>query len=240
MSENYICKDEDLLDELVVVVSNTLLYSKEDVITKVDAVTLLFSVVLKYPTCCSRNKAIFEKTFNFCDQIGVNDVSLSNIEEISIQIGLQLLFIAMGKDCYVEMIELLSYVDNSQATTITVEIMLNRFLRTANDFNFSEKIESLVLQKVLKWLHSYNSDIRYYATSILLSLCSLPDNEALINRQLIQLVDSDNVSIKLLILHNVYHTNGIRNTTKEYILSKCERDPNYIVRQVCLQVCKKQ
>ena len=44
----------------------------------------------------------------------------SNIDGISLKIGLQLLYTAMGKDVYADILELMLYIQGDVATTITV------------------------------------------------------------------------------------------------------------------------
>ena len=46
-------------------------------------------------------------------------------------------------------------------------------------------------------------------------------------------MDSDNAYIKNLILRNIYKTKGIFDLTKEYMISKCQNDVNFVVRTVC-------
>ena len=71
---------------------------------------------------------------------------------------------------------------------------------------------------------------------ILLAVSRNPENSGIVNRQLVSLIDSESVYIKNLIVRNIHKVKGITDSTKEYILSKCSHDPNYVVRMVCSQV----
>ncbi len=53
------------------------------------------------------------------------------------------------------------------------------------------------------------------------------------------LIDTDNVYIKNLIMRDLYYTDGIRASTKDYIVSKCSNDANYVVRMVCKRESQK-
>lgn len=65
-----------------------------------------------------------------------------------------------------------------------------------------------------------------------------PENCGIVNRQLINLIDSDSVFIKNLIMRHLHKVNGITDGTKEYIISKCSHDANFVVRMVCDEVEK--
>lgn len=52
------------------------------------------------------------------------------------------------------------------------------------------------------------------------------------------LIDSNSVYIKNLIMRHLYTMKGITDGTKEYIISKCKQDANFVVRMVCDEVEK--
>ena len=100
------------------------------------------------------------------------------------------------------------------------------------------RVESIILQNVLQWLHSEYTDIRWNATRILLTMSRNPENCGIVNNQLVNLIDSNSVYIKNLIMRNLHKMNGITDGTKEYIISKCRHDANFVVRMVCDEVEK--
>lgn len=44
--------------------------------------------------------------------------------------------------------------------------------------------------------------------------------------------------IKNLILRHLHKMNGVTDSTKNYIISKCKHDTNFVVRMVCAEVEK--
>lgn len=62
------------------------------------------------------------------------------------------------------------------------------------------------------------------------------ENYGIVNHQLVDLIDSNNVYIKCLIMRNIYKIDGITDETKEYIVNKCKHDPNFVVRMVCKEI----
>ena len=60
-----------------------------------------------------------------------------------------------------------------------------------------------------------------------------PENCGIVNHQLVNLIDSNSVYIKNLIMRHLHKMDGITDVTKEYIISKCRHDANFVVRMVC-------
>ena len=232
--------DADTMDMLISVVSDTILISKEGISTKLDAIALLICIVVKYPEDYTRNKSVYEKLFEQQKTIEVSDNSINsfNIDSISLKIGLQILYTAMGKDVYAEILELMPYIQGDVATTIAVTHLIVEYLEISDNIMFPSKVEAIILQNVLHWLHSEYADIRWIATRILLTMSRNPENYGIVNHQLVNLIDSNSVYIKNLIMRHIHKINGIPKETKEYIISKCNQDANFVVRMVCNEVEK--
>lgn len=167
------------------------------------------------------------------------DIITSNIDSISLKICLQFLFSAMGVDIYTEILELMPYIQNDVPTTIAVTRIIAEYLETVDNVILPVKIESIVLQNVLRWLYADKLNIRINAARILFKLSKNQENSNIVNRCLISLVDSDNLYIKNFIMRNIYKTDGISPQTRDYIVSKCEHDACFVVREVCKEVKEK-
>lgn len=232
--------DADTIDMLISAVADTLLISKEGISTKLDAIALLICIVVKYPEGYTRNQEVYEKLFEQQKTIEVADNSIisSNIDSISLKIGLQLLYTAMGKDVYAEILELIPYIRGDVATTIAVTHLIAEYLENSDNVMFPSKVEAIILQNILQWLHSEYADIRWNATRILLTMSRNPENSRIVNHQLMNLIDSNSVYIKNLIMRHLHKMNWITDVTKEYIISKCRHDANFVVRMVCNEVEK--
>ena len=157
----------------------------------------------------------------------------SNIDNIALKIGLQFLFTSMEIDVYTEILGLMPYIQNDIATTLAVVEVIIEYLECADSVVLPSKVEAIVLQNVLQWIHSDNINIRWTATRILLALLRNSENQSIINQQIVGIIDSDCYYIKNLIMRHIFSTDGITEATRNYILSKCESDANYVVRMVC-------
>lgn len=229
--------DSETMDMLISAVTDTLLLSQEDISTKLDAVALLICIVVKYPEDYIRNQNVYEKLFEQQEEIEVDDHAIfsSNIDSISLKIGLQFLYASMGKAVYGDILELMPYIQGDAATTIAVTRLIVGYLETTDTVILPIRVEAIVLQNVLQWIHSENLDIRWNATRILLSLSRNSENYGVINHQLVTLIDSNGVYIKNLIMRHLHKISGITDKTKEYIISKCKHDANFVVRLVCAE-----
>lgn len=232
--------DSETMDMLISTVSDTILISKEGISTKLDAIALLICIAVKYPEDYTRNQGVYEKLFEQQKAIEVanNSIISSNIDSISLKIGLQLLYTAMGKDVYADILELMPYIQGDVSTTISVTHLIVEYLESSENVMLPSRVEAIILQNVLQWLHSEYTDIRWNATRILLTMSRNPENCGIVNHQLVNLVDSNSVYIKNLIIRHLHKMDGITDETKEYIISKCRHDANFVVRMVCDEVGK--
>lgn len=233
--KNDIDFDTEIMDSVISVVTDTLLVSKEGINTKLDAVSLLICIVIKYSKDYKRNLHVFKKLVKNKEKIELpdRDIMSSNIDSISLKISLQFLFSAMDMDTYFDILELMPYIQNDIPTTISVTRIIAEYLEVTDNVILPQKVEAIVLQNVLQWLRLNHVDVRWNATRILLKMARTSENSAIVNHQLILLIDSDNVYIKNLILRNIYKESGISEVTRNYIIAKCENDANFVVRMVC-------
>lgn len=157
----------------------------------------------------------------------------ANIDSVALQICLNLLFTAMGIDTYTTILELLPLAQNDLATSISIARIIDEYLEISNTITLPSRIETVVLQNVIGWLHSEQLDLRCIASRILLALARNPENQSIVDRQLVSLIDGDCAHVKNLILRKIDKSAGVSNSVKEYIMNKCKSDPNYVVRMVC-------
>ena len=239
---DYRC-NSDTISDIVSILSDTLIESKEEIIIKLDAISLLILIVLKYPESLNNDKSIWEKIFNnqhvIDENIGDSFMS-SNIDRVSLKIGLRLLFSAMNKDVYIDLLELMPLIDGDIATTISVSEIIAEYYDSNPDAKFSKRIEALILQNTLKWLLYENDTVRINATRILLSFSKEKESIGIVKNQILKLIDNDNVYIKTLIIRSLNSIEEIDKRTKDYIIEKCKVDNSYIVRKCCLEVFREK
>lgn len=240
ISESEVEYNSEIVDSVISTVAETLLLSKEDINTKIDALVLLMGIIVKYPDAYKRNIDIYNEIYQKVDKIDTaeNDFMSTNIDSISLSIGLRVLFAVMGKEVYSDLLVLMPYIQGSIPTIIAVENIIEQYLYTAENVTFPQKIEALVLQNTLQWLQADYRDVRWHATKILFAMLRNAENRDIVNDRLSYLIDNDCAHIKNLILRNAYKVEGISDNTREHIISKCRNDSNFIVRLVCEEIEK--
>lgn len=234
--------EDTLIDSIILIVSQTLLESKESLSTKIDAVALLCCIVKKYPEAYERNEEIYRNIFkNEAKVVASDDFPFSsNIDNIALTISLKILFSAMDIDVHADLLELLPYLKDNIATTISVTNFIAGYLESSPSIVFPKQIETTILHYAFAWIHTDYVDIRWNSTRILLALLRNAENEEIINRHIVSLIERDNVYIKNLILQHILHTPGITKETVEYIVETCKHDSNYVTRMVCSDIERKK
>lgn len=129
---------------------------------------------------------------------------------------------------------------------------LTRCIEKNEDYNFeaqneltesNEELYYPILDRIHESLHEKYIEGLYkkktgspYSVTLGNNLNQYGENYSTINRQLINLIDNDSVYVKNLIMRNLDKINGMTDKTKEYIISKCRNDANFVVRMVCSEV----
>lgn len=239
LDDEFTCSAEQLKDILSVAV-DTLVNSKEDVSTKLDAISLILCVSVKYPKVMDEQRDLLESLYDSGTDIHGNGVlfMISNMDDIALKIGMQLIYTILGKDTSCELIEYMSEFQGDMATIIGVARLFVQYLEVADSVMLSEQIETIVLQNALQWIHSKNLDVRWYAIKLLFLMLRQEKNRRLINDQIRKIVDMDCVNIKNLILRKI-SGEGVTEETRRYVLEKCQNDANYLVRMVCQEEIEK-
>lgn len=228
----------DLFDTIIKTVSDTIIESKESIITKIDAVALLCCIIAKYSKAYERNKDIFQNIYNNEDKIYLDDdfPFSSNIDSIALKIILKFLFAVMGIDVQADLLEMLPYLKNNIATTITVSNFIASYLELSEEIMLPEIIESVILYNTISWIHENYINIRCNAVRIMIALLRNSNNHDIINREIIALIDTDNVYIKNFILRKISNTYGIDDNTKSYVLDACANDANFVTRMIYKEI----
>lgn len=224
---------EELMDKLIYTVTETLIESREDVSMKLDAVLLLSCIVIKYPQDYIRNHNLYENVIIHESEIYIVSDSLSNISSLALKIGLKMLFSLIGSDIYTDVIELLPLIINDTATAIKVTDFIAGFLEISNSFVLDKKIEPILLYNTFEWLQMDFTVVRQNATRIMLALTRNNENDDIIIRKIISLIESDNVYIKNLILRKISDSNLLTKEIRDRVFSICENDCNFVTRMVC-------
>lgn len=214
----------DCIDDLIITLSDTLIKSKEDINNKIDAITLLITIIHKYPEIYNRNVKIYndildarEEIYNHCGR-GI----ISNIDKMAVKIGMCLLGIAMKQDMYDEFLSSMPYIQSDIPTINKVVIMIRDYLNIDESIKFPQMIELIILQNVFQWLLLEREEIKWNATYIMLMLLRNKSNKEVINQKIATLIGNESISIKNLIQRQIEKMEGIDETTRQYVADSCK------------------
>ena len=93
-----------------------------------------------------------------------------------------------------------------------------------------KQLEQLFILNAIKWSNLPDDATRRNAVRILFLLLDNPINEDIVYSQLIKLIDTDNVYIKMEILQGLPKLRNINNKCYQYIAQKASVDNNFVVR----------
>ena len=155
-----------------------------------------------------------------------------NVDDVALRISLCFLFSQMGHNVTCLLMEYMSNLQNDLSTTLYLTQFIAEWLELSESINIPASIENIIVQNVLMWLNSDYGKIRWNAARILLNMPQHDEYKDLINHQVIQLIDTQSASVKNLIIRNVERLGGLTDTTKEYVIKKCENDASFVVRTV--------
>ena len=228
----------DLMDKLISTIVETLIESKESVSIKMDATLLLCCIAIKYPQDYLRNHLLYQSVISHeCEiYVAYGPILFSNISSLALRIGLKMLFLLIGSDIYVDMVELLPLIINDTATAITVTGFIADYLETSENLLLPRTTESVLLHNTFEWLQMDSTDVRWNATRIMLALSRNKENVDIISRKIISLIESDNVFIKNLVLRKLSKNIFVTDETKKRAFAICENDSNFVTRMVCKEL----
>ena len=229
-----------LMDSIVEIAVDTLLNHNTSINTKEDAIALLCCIAINYSDDFNRNRKTLQLIEDNKEKaLEVSSFPLSgNLDITALHISYNFLLLMMGKEIYSNLIEFLPYVKNNTATLIYVSGFIAEFLEYEKCNKISSQEESVLLFISSDWLHSENTTVRWNSMRILFSLLSNPEHREIINRIIVDVVESENVYIKNLILTNLSQQKGISKETREYLFGICEKDANYVTRMRCEEIKK--
>ena len=227
---------DELMNSVIETAAQTVMIKNVSILNKIDALALLCCILEKYPEVYERNQATYRSIFESerKEPISVHENQFSDhIHTIALRINLRILFSAMGIHVDAQLLEFLSYLKDDIATIISVSNFIAEYLEISEKIMFSKSTENIILNHALIWSQISDLEVKQNATRILMVLLRNQENQDIINRQIVLLVDTENASIKSIILQRILKTPNISEFTKEHVFKVCEHDNDYIIRTLC-------
>ncbi|MDP1715114.1 MAG: hypothetical protein Q8L41_10260 [Anaerolineales bacterium] len=224
---------EELLDDLLETIFNTLSLETQTHAEKIDAIELMMTL----------KRQELSYIYNWDDYYSKLEQHFSEIEkghsgffmkDESLSLRLHLIFIRINfdVDCLQELLEILALINSSEEYEIISSLIsLKDFL----SFEIKNLVENPVMPILVQYISSFcfheSHDVRYRTVQALYMLIESRYADFVVNR-LSKMIDDDDYKVRWAVLHQVSMIKKINELTYNYIVGKAKIDNNYLVRRV--------
>lgn len=231
LDDDFSC-DRQLFIRIVSEVKDTLLISKEELKNKIDACNLLVYLITKYPEMMGDVKEDIKEIVNNVDSIGVNDRQFfsTNISIVPLRTAIMLLGLCVDEEVMTDLIENMSFLEDDIPSLIVNAKVLNNHLEAQQHNKENPQLDMIVFNNALLWINSKSHELRWYSTKLFLLLGKHSIYTERVNNMLIRITSDEGVYIKNLILNNLFKNDFIYKETIDTILSICENDYSFHIR----------
>lgn len=231
LDDDFSC-DRQLFIRIVSEVKDTLLISKEELKNKIDACNLLVYLITKYPEMMDDVKEDIKEIVNNIDSIGVNDRQFfsTNISIVPLRTAIMLLGLCVDEEVMTDLIENMSFLEDDIPSLIVNAKVLNNHLEAQQHDKENPQLDMIVFNNALLWINSKSHELRWYSTKLFLLLGKHSIYTERVNNILIRITSDEGVYIKNLILNNLFENDFIYKETIDTILSICENDYSFHIR----------
>ena len=202
--------------------------------SKMDALLFLCYVKINYPSIEEQiNDSLSKVSSNEESVLNVDfDVFSANIDLLALKCAMKMLGIFTDRRDYAGLVELFALAKSNVPTVLSVSRFVVDMLVGEYKGKLGNDVEWLLLINSLEWMHINNNEARANATRVLLALAYNDDNHDIINRTLLNIVKTENVYLKNLILRKMSLVEGISTETQSIITETCLQDSHYDTREI--------
>lgn len=224
---------EELLDDLLETISNTLRLETQTHADKIDAIELMMSLKrqgLSYIYNWDNYYLKLEQHFSEIEK-GHSEFFMKD-ESLSLRLHLIFVKITFDVDCLQELLEILALINNSDEYEIISSLAaLKDFLRLELNSLIEKPVMPMLVQYISACCFHESSDIRFHTIGALYLLIESQYSDFVINR-LSKMMDDDDYRIRRAILNQVSLIKKHNEQTYNHIIGKAKIDNNYLIRQM--------
>ena len=221
----------NVIDELFISTSNTVLSSNQLVEDKLNAYRLMIFLLRYDVSLVERNKKVVTQIIQFQDYESASESMMSHVDSTMLILSHLLLLECLGKNKFSEIAQILS-VFTDPGHQVEACKMLQTFLYNYQNYNIRANLESLFLQCSLLWTNSDNIDVRWHNTHLQLTLIEKKKYRKLIGKNLQSIMESDNAIVKSQIVHRIDLINNLDKKLGKAIFESAKDDNNFVIRKI--------
>jgi hypothetical protein len=224
---------EELLDDLLEVILNTLRLKTQSYSEKIDAIQLMLTLKTQKLSYSYNWGNYYSKLEQYFSEI---EESYSGFfvrdETLSLRLNLIFIQIIFDIDCLQELLETLALVNSSgEYEIISSLVALNDFLSLEVNNLFEKPVMPMLVQYISAFCFHESFDVRYRTVEALYSLIESSYADFVVNR-LSKMMDDDNYKVRWVILSKVRLIKKINEGAYNYIVGKAKIDNNFLVRRI--------
>ncbi len=223
--------DNELIQRLFKVTSETILSSRQTINEKVSAYRLAIVLLKMKPELITQNKYIVDSLLKLTDFDQARETMISHIDNVVSLLCHYLLLECLGKNKFKEIAGTISLFGNFGRQVEGCKI-LEDFLTNHENVKIRPSIEALILQSILLWTNSENIDVRWYNVRLQVKFYELKRYRKLIGQNLQSIASEDNAIVKSQILHRLEDIRIYDSKLAENILMLAENDNNFVIRKI--------
>lgn len=220
------------VNELMEIVNDTVVLSKEGIQIKIDALSLLISIYTKYPKEFEANKIQFNRIYENHKHITGNNV-FTKVDEIALKIAVMIYLEIVNKKDFKQVLQdSFARLQNDIPTLLSLSYFLKQCFSYPGAVMVPNNVSDIILQYATQWTYIDNLSLRVNSAYILFSLSRRKKYQKIVESQLIRMINDDSAITKSHILHFLKESSYIGKKTKDYIDNKCQSDENFVIRKM--------
>jgi len=224
---------EELFDNLLEIILNTLCLGTQTYAEKIDAIELML-------TLRRQESSYSYNWYGYCSKFEQQFLEIEKghsgffMKEESLSLKLHLIFVRITFDMeYLqELLEILALINsNGEYEIISSLKALKDFLSLELNNLLGKAIIPILVQYISSFCFHESHRVRYYTVQSLYLLIESEYAEFVVSR-LSKMMDDDNHEVRWAILHQASMIRNHGEQTYNYIIGKAKIDNNYLVRRV--------
>lgn len=230
LEQSQILFPQKLIDVVFQESVNTILSENQLAETKFDAIELVVYLLGVYKQTKDSNKEkVYELMIKKAQVMKAHSI-FSNLDESILQLSFLFLELSLGNNINSQLINSVAIIGDDKLSNRKASKFFLDYLKVNFSALQDKQLEQLFILNAIKWSNISDVITRRNAVQILFLLLNNPTNEDVVCSQLIKLMDTDNVYIKMEILQELPKLRNINNECYQYIAQKASVDNNFVVR----------
>lgn len=230
LEQSEILFPQELIDLVFQESVNTILSEKQLAEAKFDAIELVVYLLGVYKQTKDSNKEKVYELMNKKDQVVKAYSIFSNLDESILQLSFLFLELSLGNNINSQLVNSVAIIGDDKLSNRKASKFFLDYLKVNFSALQDKQLEQLFILNAIKWSNISDVITRRNAVQILFLLLNNSTNEDVVCSQLIKLMDTDNVYIKMEILQELPKLRNINNECYQYIAQKASVDNNFVVR----------